>query len=161
MAKKITVQASNRKITYETKENWKANTGRPEAIDDNVISKLIEAFHVDATIAEACWYAWITEVTFYRKCKADEKFCKEMRTAMQYPFLKAKKVLFNSMNSEREDIAQKWATEYLKRREPRYKDKVESSVDMELEANVDQKVDLKAKSMIDLEEMRKGLLGFK
>jgi hypothetical protein len=32
---------------------------------------------------------------------------------------------------------------------------------MELDANVEQKVDLKAKSMIDLEEMRKGLLGFK
>lgn len=139
----------------------KSNTWRPTKIDDNCIAKLIEAFKIDCTVQEACAYAWIDPSNFYRRCQVDDVFRNEMRTAMQYPFFKAKKVLFNSMDSDREDIAQKWATEYLKRREPRYKDKVESSVDMELEANVDQKVDLKAKSMIDLEEMRKGLLGFK
>ena len=139
----------------------KETRGRPLKIDDECVAKLIEAFHIDCTIEEACWYAWIDRATFYRRCKADEGFCNKMRTAMQYPFLKAKKVLFNSMDSEREDIAQRGATEYLKRREPRYKDKVESSMDVELDANVEQNIDLKAKSMIDLEEMRKWLLGFK
>lgn len=139
----------------------KSNAGRPTKIDENCIAKLIEAFRIDCTVAEACAYAWIDPSNFYRRCQVDDNFRNEMRAAMQYPFFKAKKVLFNSMNSEREDIAQKWATEYLKRREPRYKDKVESSVDMELDANVDQNIDLRAKSMIDLEEMRKWLLGFK
>lgn len=159
--KKITVQAKDRKITYKTKENGKADTWRPDKINDDVIAKLIQAFHVDCTMKEACAYAGIDFSTFWRRRQTDLKFRKKMEDAMLFPFYKAKSVLFNSMDSEREDIAQRWAAEYLKRREPRYKDKVESSVDMELDANVDQKIDLKTKSMIDLEEMRKWLLGFK
>ena len=158
MPKKKTIQASDRKITYNVKENGKADTGRPNAIDDNVKAKLIEIFHIDGTVEEACWYAGIDVSTFYRKYRADEKFCKEMKAAMQYPFIVAKKTLFKTVLSEREDIAQRWATEYLKRREPRYKDKVEWNVDMNLD--VDAKLDLKDKSMIDLEELRKWLLGF-
>lgn len=161
MPKKVTIQASNRKITFEVKENWKLNTWKPNKIDDSIVQLLKEAFHIDCTIEQACAHAWISKTTFYKKCNEDKTFANEMRAAMQYPFFKAKQVLFNSMDSEREDIAQKGATEYLKRREPRYKDKVESSVDMDLDANIEQQIDLKAKSMIDLEEMRKWLLGFK
>ena len=52
--KKKVVQASDRKITYNVKENGKADTGRPNAIDDNVKAKLIEIFHIDGTVEEAC-----------------------------------------------------------------------------------------------------------
>lgn len=159
--KKITVQASNRKITYDVKENGRADTWRPEKIDDSIVKLLKEAFEIDCTVEEACAFAGISKVSFYAKCKKDAKFLNEMRAAQLYPFYKAKKVLFNSMESKKEDIAQKWATEYLKRREPRYKDKVENTVDMDLDANIDEKVDLKSESMIQLEERRKSLLGFK
>lgn len=110
---------------------------------------------------EACAYAGIDFSTFWRKRQTDLKFRKKMEQARLFPFYKAKKVLFNSMDSEREDIAQRGATEYLKRREPRYRDKVENTVDMDLDANVDEKIDLKSESMIQLEERRKSLLGFK
>ena len=159
--KKITVQASNRKITYDVKENWKADTWRPEKIDDTIVNLLVDAFHIDCTVEEACAHAGISKVSFYAKCKSDKKFLNVMRAAQKYPFYKAKKVLFNSMDSEKEEIAQRGATEYLKRREPRYKDKVENTVDVDLDADIDQKIDLNSMNMIQLEEKRKGLLGFK
>ena len=136
----------------------KSNAGRPRAIDDNVVAKLKEICHIDWTVEQACSYAWIDKATFYRRLKSDEKFCNEMKAAMEYPFIVAKRTLFKTVQSDREDVAQRWAIEYLKRREPRYKDKVENNVDMDLD--VDAKVDLKDKSMIDLEEIRKSLLGF-
>lgn len=159
--KKITVQASNRKITYDVKENWKADTWRPEKITPPVVKILVDAFKIDCTVEEACAYAWVSKVAFYEKLRSDKNFAYEIDAARRFPWWKAKQVLFSSMDSEREDIAQKGAIEFLKRREPRYKDKVENTVDMDLDANVDQKIDLKSESMIELEERRKGLLGFK
>lgn len=159
--KKITVQASNRKITYNVKPNWKADTWRPWKITPTVVKILVDAFKIDCTVEEACAYAWVSKVAFYDKINSDENFAYEIDCARKFPWWKAKNILFTSMESDREDIAQKGAIEFLKRREPRYKDKVENAVDMDLDANVEQKVDLKAKSMIDLEDMRKGLLGFK
>ena len=49
--------------------------------------------------------------------------------------------------------------EFLKRRDKRYADKVEGT--MEVDANIDAEVNLKDKSMIELEDMRKKFLGFK
>jgi hypothetical protein len=57
MQKKKTVQASNRKITYSVKENGKLDTGRPCKIDESRVNLLVEAFHIDCTVEQACAHA--------------------------------------------------------------------------------------------------------
>ena len=158
MPKKKVVQASNRKITYNLKENGKADTGRPTKCTEDVITKLEWIFMNDWSVEDACAVVGVSPKNFYERRKNDETFRKRIDSARRYAFILAQQTLVNSMKSDREDIAQKWAIEFMKRRDPRYKDKVESEVEMDVD--VDNNITLKDKSMLDLEEIRKGLLGF-
>ena len=137
----------------------KKTVGRPEKITPDVVKKLKQIFMYDGTVEEACLYAWISKVTYYAKIKKDVNFLNEMNQARLFPYITAKKTLIKSMESDNEAIAQKGAVEFLKRRDKRYADKVEGT--MEVDANIDAEVNLKDKSMIELEDMRKKFLGFK
>lgn len=140
---------------------WKVKEGkgRPEKITPEVVKKLKQIFMYDGTVEEACLYAGISKVTYYAKIKKDVNFLNEMNQARLFPYITAKKTLIKSMESDNEAIAQKGAVEFLKRRDKRYADKVEGT--MEVDANIDAEVNLKDKSMIELEDMRKKFLGFK
>lgn len=140
---------------------WKVKEGkgRPEKITPDVVKKLKQIFMYDGTVEEACLYAGISKVTYYAKIKKDVNFLNEMNQARLFPYITAKKTLIKSMESDNEAIAQKGAVEFLKRRDKRYADKVEGT--MEVDANIDAEVNLKDKSMIELEDMRKKFLGFK
>lgn len=140
---------------------WKVKdtVGRPEKITPEVVKKLKQIFMYDGTVEEACLYAGISKVTYYAKLKKDEKFLNEMNQARLFPYITAKKTLIKSMESDNEAVAQKGAIEFLRRRDKRYADKVEGT--MEVDANIDAEVNLKDKSMIELEDMRKKFLGFK
>ena len=135
--------------------------GRPESITPEVVNKLKEILKNDWTVEEACLYAGISKVTYYAKLKRDEKFLNEMNQAKLYPYIKAKKTLIKSMESENEAVAQKGAIEFLKRRDKRYADKVENTVDMDVDMNGEVEVKLEDKTMLELEWMRKELLNWK
>lgn len=135
--------------------------GRPESITPEVVNKLKEILKNDWTVEEACLYAGISKVTYYAKLKRDEKFLNEMNQAKLYPYITAKKTLIKSMKSENEAVAQKGAIEFLKRRDKRYADKVENTVDMDVDMNWEVEVKLEDKTMLELEWMRKELLNWK
>ena len=143
---------------YTLKENGKKNTWRPNAITDDVVKKLVEEFRYDATVEEACSYAWISIPTFYDKLKNDQKFFNEIDRAIKYPFKKARNTLISLMDSDKEEIQYKSAQEFLSKRDSRYKAKSENT-ETTLTQPESQEDLIRNKSMIDLEEMRKKLLG--
>ena len=96
--------------------------------EEAVIKRLEQVFRMDWTIAEACRYAGISDTTYY-KWLEDEEFNARMEAAQQYPFLKARKWLMK--NIEREDI--RAIDIFLKKRDPRYKDKSEVDVSATVE----------------------------
>lgn len=147
-----------REIKYNIKENGKKNTWRPSAINDEVIRKLVEEFRYDATVEEACSYAWISIPTFYEKLKNDPKFFNEIDRAIKFPFKKARNTLISLMDSDKEEIQYKSAQEFLSKRDSRYKAKSENT-ETTLAQPESQEDLIRNKSMIDLEEMRKKLLG--
>ena len=79
-----------------------------------------------------------------------------MNQARLFPYITAKKTLIKSMESDNEAVAQKGAIEFLKRRDKRYADKLEGT--MEVDASIEAEVNLKDKSMLELEDMRKKFL---
>lgn len=131
---------------------------RPHVITDEVIKKLVEEFRYDATVEEACSYAWISIPTFYDKLKNDQDFFNEIDRAIKFPFKKARNTLISLMDSEKEEIQYKSAQEFLSKRDSRYKAKSENT-ETTLTQPESQEDLIRNKSMIDLEEMRKKLLG--
>ena len=158
MPKKKVIQTKQGKKTYDIKKNWKAATWRPTKCTEDVITKLEMIFMNDGSVEDACAVVGVASKNFYEWMKNDLDFRRRIEAARRAPFVLAQQTLFNSMKSDKEEVAQRGAVEFMKRRDPRYKDKVESEVEMDLD--VDAKVDLKDKSMVDLEEIRKSLLGF-
>ena len=118
--------AKKGKKKYEKKPNGKNDTWRPEVMTPVTIQKLEAIFKIDWTVTEACLYAGISLATYYTRCEKDVKFSERMERAKQFPYILAKKTLFKSINDENIMVAQKWAIEFLKRRESNYKDKIES-----------------------------------
>ena len=70
--------------------------------------------------------------------------------------MRARQVLMDGIDSKNEVIAQKAAIEFLKRRDPRYSDRIEGNVDLDAKMEVD--INLSAKTMMELEDMRKKFL---
>jgi len=147
-----------REINYKIKENWKKNTWRPSGLTQEVLNKLVEEFRYDATVEEACSYAWISVQLFYKWLKEDQKFYEEIDRAIKFPFKKARNTLIWLMDSDKEEIQYKSAQEFLSKRDSRYKAKSENT-ETTLSTPESQEDLIRNKSMIDLEEMRKKLLG--
>ena len=118
--------AKKGKKKYEKKPNGKNLTWRPDMYNNKVIQNLEAIFKIDWTVTEACLYAWIWLSTYYDRIEKYPEFSERMERAKQFPYILAKKTLFKSINDENIMIAQKWAIEFLKRRESNYKDKIES-----------------------------------
>lgn len=133
--------------------------GRPSAITPDVVNKLRHAFMYDGTIEDACKYAGISKVTFYKYYKENEEFMNEIDRVRTYATRTARRVLINWLDSKNEAIAQKAAIEILRRRDPRYRDKLEGTIDGDVEVKGEVKLD--GKTMIELEDMRKKFLWFK
>ena len=147
-----------REIKYNIKENGKKNTWRPSKISQEIINKLVEEFRYDATVEEACTYAWISTQLFYKWLKEDQKFFDEIDRAIKRPFQKARNTLISLMDSDKEEMQYKASQEFLSKRDSRYKAKSENT-ETTLTQEPDQEDLIRNKSMIDLEEMRKKLLG--
>lgn len=100
---------------------------RPTKFNDTIVGKLVEAFKRDATIEEACAYAWINKDTFYEWIKKNKKFSDEIEQAKTFPHMFAKTKVFEALNSKDPAISAKYALEFLKRRSPDWKDKAENT----------------------------------
>lgn len=130
--------AKSGKKKYSKKENGKNDTWRPLVMTPSTIQKLEAIFKIDWTVTEACLYAGISLATYYTRCEKDAKFLERMERAKQFPYILAKKTLFKSINDENIMVAQRWAIEFLKRREDNYKDKVETKNETVLEVLSDE-----------------------
>jgi hypothetical protein len=90
-----------------------AEMGRPTKKTDKVVAKLIEAFHDDATIEQACYIADIDKASYYRWIEKDEDFRNEMGKAQEYPKVIAKNTILKAIKSG----DAKTAMDFIKRRE--------------------------------------------
>ena len=145
--------------TYEVKKNWKKKTWRPSWLTDEILKKLVEEFRYDATVEEACSYAGISVRNFYNWLKEDEHFFQEIDRAIKRPFRMCRNKLIDlANNAEKEELQFKASQEFLSKRDSRYKAKSENT-ETTLSTPESQEDLIRNKSMIDLEEMRKKLLG--
>lgn len=60
----LSLQLSNKPMA-EKKTKKKSNAGRPTVMTPIVVSKLEQAFSLDSTVAEACFYAGISRESYY------------------------------------------------------------------------------------------------
>lgn len=109
----------------------KAKRGRPTKINEEVVGKLEEIFRRDWTVSEACSYAWIHRDTYYEHLKKNKEFSDKIERAKVFPFILAKHKIFEAINSKDLYIAAKYALEFLKRRDPEWKDKTDNTVNPE------------------------------
>ena len=66
----------------------------PEAIN-----KLEQAFAIDATVEEACFYTGISVPTFYSWKKKNEKLFKGLEALREKPVLKARQTIVNNLDT--------------------------------------------------------------
>lgn len=98
--------------------NGKKNKGgRPPEFTDETVKKLEEAFAIDATVDEACFYAGITRQTYYNHVKEDALEGTEARRLFDRfeglrnrPVLKARQTIVKALDTPQ------YALEYLKRK---------------------------------------------
>jgi len=105
---------------------------RPTKRCPEIEDKLVEIFHIDGTVEEACSQAGIGTSTYYDWLDKDEKFSDKMSAAQDYAFIVARKTLFNAASNGSE----KAAVEILKRRDKRYNDKIDQTSNVNLNAKV-------------------------
>lgn len=91
----------------------KKAVGRPKAITPKIVSKLEEAFKIDATVEQACFYAGIGKATYYRALDNRKGFRDEMERAQSYPYMIAKATVMKAMKQGNGALALRW----LERRE--------------------------------------------
>lgn len=81
----------------------------PEAI-----KKLEEAFAIDATVGEACFYADISEPTYYNFVKKNPQLLEKFNRLRNKPVLKARKTVVDSLDDPNHA---KWFLERKKKKE--------------------------------------------
>lgn len=108
--------------------------GRPTDMTPDVVTKLIAAFNNGFSITEACQYADIARVTYYRWLEKDDEFSYKMSVAQTAPNRKAKANLIDIINNpEADPIGARLASMYwLDRRDPDFKSKTENTVNVEV-----------------------------
>ncbi|MDO4873731.1 MAG: hypothetical protein Q4A35_00850 [Candidatus Gracilibacteria bacterium] len=72
--------------------------GRPTKNRDEIFRKLEEAFLLDATIGEACFYAGISHETYYQILKENPEFSERFEACRNNPILKARQSVINNLN---------------------------------------------------------------
>lgn len=96
---------------------------KPLLDDEDIVRKLEEAFKNDFTQYEACLYAGISEDTYSRRIKSDEKFAERMASAKQFPFFLAKRNIIKALNKG--EVEDSW--KFLqKRQKDIYSDRIET-----------------------------------
>lgn len=89
-------------VKTEEKKDFK-----PYKLSRDVVRKFEEAFAIDATVEEACFYAGISRDTYYRWIKFWPKLAEKYDRLRQKPMLKARQTIVNSLDNP--DYAFKYA----------------------------------------------------
>ena len=115
-----------KKAKVVTRKSW---AWRPTVIKSSVVKKLEEAFKMDCTDGEACAYAGISRVTYYKWLKRDKEFAYKMKTAKRWALIRCRKTVMDSVD--------KWnwqaGLKIIGKRDERYKDKDTDTNDEEKE----------------------------
>jgi len=79
---------------------WKkdCNCGRPLEFTPEVVKKLEEAFSIDASISEACFYANISRQSYYNNVKEGMELFDRFEALRQKPILKARQTIVKSLD---------------------------------------------------------------
>ena len=92
-----------------TKKNPEGKQKSPKLTEDT-IRKLEEAFSIDASVKEACYYADISTDTFYRWIKEYPKLSYKLERLREKPVLKARQTVVRSLDNP------DYAFKYLERK---------------------------------------------
>jgi len=101
---------------------------RPTKKNEETVKKLEEIFKIDWTVSEACSNAWISRETYYNRESKDKEFFDRMTRAKNFMYILARRTWVKWLN----DWDTKSAIEYLKRRDKRYKDKQETTIEVSI-----------------------------
>lgn len=74
--------------------------GRPSKMSETTLQKLKDAFSMDCTIAEACYYAEISEATYYNWSSANPKLHDEMQRHRNNPILSSRQTIMKAIESD-------------------------------------------------------------
>ena len=107
------------------KKSTKHPGGRPPEFVD-VVNKLEEAFAIDASIEEACFYANISRQSYYNNVKEGSELFDRFQALRNKPVLKARQTVVKSLDDPNH------AFKYLER-----KKKKEFGPSMELEGSIE------------------------
>ena len=125
------------------------NVGRPSKLSPEVVKKLEEAFSIDATVSEACYYCDISRETFYNWMKADKELFDRLERMRQKPVLKARQVVVNGIKNDK-DFALRYLT---KKKKSEFGDKLELGGEVEFSYNL--KV-IDSDDRLDIDKKTKG-----
>ena len=70
---------------------------RPTKLNNSTIQKLRDAFKMDCTVLEACWYANIGKSTYYDWISENKEFSDEIEVSKKYLELRSRQVIANSI----------------------------------------------------------------
>ena len=116
--------------------------GKYTKMDDLTVKKLEEAFAIDSSIEEACFYAGITRQTYYNWIDKNEAMKERFDGLRQKPFLKARQTIINNLDSP------KYALAYMERKRP---DEFGNRANINLtNIQTDEELDTKRKQLNDL-----------
>ena len=99
--------------------------GRPTEISDVKIQKLEQAFSIDATIKEACFYADISPQTYYNWIETRPELLERFNALREKPVLQARQTISDNLKNDPK-VAQ-WYLERKRKEEFSSKHEVEVS----------------------------------
>jgi len=104
--------------------------GRPSEMTEEKVKKLEEAFALDASVGEACFYADISKTTYYNWLEKAPELVNRFEALRERPVLLARQSVIDSMK-ENPDIALKYL-ERKRRKEfaTRVEEALEGGVDI-------------------------------
>jgi hypothetical protein len=93
-------------------EQWKQAISRGVTkLTPEVVTKLKEAFAIGATVEEACFYAEISDRTYYRWIEKNPELCQEFDRMRQKLPLKAKENIARQIQDYKDIGLSKWLIE--------------------------------------------------
>jgi len=88
----------------------KSSAGRPTIMTPSVVTKLEQAFSLDCTVSEACFYAGISRETYYEFLRREPAFVDRFDSLRNKPVLKARQTVYTALKNPQ------YATWYLERK---------------------------------------------
>lgn len=101
-----------------SKDIVKRGVGRPTKMTDDVVNKLESILKVGGTIEEACAYAKISKMSYYKWLEDSNDFLTKMESAKHYADIVAKNVVVDEIVNKKDLATAKW---WLEKREFRDK----------------------------------------